>query len=601
MDTNQDPFKKENENTNVPVRGLLQAGTNDGYGNEDHGIKDGGNQVVDSIEGPADHTMNQASYPDSSHLSGFTNSNEFAPLPVSDYFSGQGLQDWPTLGTTTNQDAHYEGLDGLPAPKAPQNFEGLEADSFFNHQDDLGVSFNAINNPNHHWTPVNVAPRLTMKTFGGSDQLDQNSGFGQASHPPQYQNMFQSTYPFEDQASGSSQATYHSSDLGTSSVAGQVADDLAQQFPNQVGPRGPGRPRGGCLPPSELANRIPEQFRKPIATPSSSNIGSVTGFSFGQQDVGGHHSLVPNLGSGLTPTETNTGKKKRASRAAVPKPAAAAARDSTPFMQKHPTMTAAQLKKVEDHNLRVMNKRTESERVRNNMSAKRGRYKRMAITIAIADEVLRLRIEVQRAHEELYRERVANGRLVKQLETAGVHVPPLNPSPTSAGTVGRCNADHDMLNLSHAMQQELYGASTGYNEKLHSIGRVYGPDVNGKYHLPSDHLALDEVWAAKAEETRRELIEDLKTDKIALLEGGCAEQMISVITRGDEIRALQAKAGDENEDEEDAVGDVQQVAIPKSHKRKAKTPVVEEEYNSEVGGYQDTRPRRKSARLDDQQ
>lgn len=590
MDTNHDPFKKENENTNIAVRGPPQASTNDGYGNEDHGIKDGGNQVIDSIEGPADHTMNQASYPHSSSLS------DFNLFPVPDYFPSHGLQDWQHLGSTTNQNAEHDGLDGLPAPQDPQNFGGLGANGFFNNQDDLGVSFDANNNPNNHWTPVNIAPRLTMKAY--PDQLDHNSGFGQASHQPQYQNMFQSTYQLEDQASGLPQAPYHSSDLATSSVAGQVADDFAEQFPNQVGPRGPGRPRGGCLPAAELANRIPEQFRNP-----SSNIGSLTGLSFGQQDVGGHRNLAPNPDFGLTPTETKTGKKKpaRASRAAVPKPAAATARDSTPFIEKHPTMTAAQLKMIEDHNLHVVTKRTESERVRNNMSAKRGRYKRMAVTIAIADEVLRLRIENQRAHEELYREKVVNGRLVKQLETAGVDIPSMNPHPTPAGTFVGGNTGHGMLNLAPLMQQGMYGASTGYNEQLPSIDRVYCPDANGKYHMTSDHLALEDVWAVKAEETRNELIRDLKTDKIALLGGGCAEQMISVITRGEEIRALQAKSGDENEDEEDAVGDIQQASIPKSRKRKAKTPVVEEEYNSEAGGYQDVRPRRKSARLDDQQ
>jgi hypothetical protein len=51
----------------------------------------------------------------------------------------------------------------------PQNFGGLGADSFFNHQDDLGGSFHSNNNPNHQWTPINVAPHLTMKTLRRKD------------------------------------------------------------------------------------------------------------------------------------------------------------------------------------------------------------------------------------------------------------------------------------------------------------------------------------------------------------------------------------------------------------------------------------------------
>ncbi|RKU48983.1 hypothetical protein DL546_009582 [Coniochaeta pulveracea] len=308
----------------------------------------------------------------------------------------------------------------------------------------------------------------------------------------------------------------------------------ATQLPQQP-KRGPGRPQGGSLPDHELMTRLPIRYSGMTgATRGNSSLPTlVKSFSHEAED----------LESGEDSPKAPAGTKQKTRHVAARTPAKRSRSSSktSPFITIRDDMTAEELRKASKHNQTVQLDKINADRARNNMSAKRGRYKRMACNIAMLDEVYRLSLEVQRAHEELHAEKLLNAQLIRQLESAGI--PPALPYvPAAAGS----NDDGTVQDAPAVQQSFLNSANVHHGSAdipakspLPALDTAYGPDEDGKYRLPTDHLALDESWFRKTEATRKELLKDMPT-KVAALEGGCLEEMQEVIDKGNMIRGLVA-------------------------------------------------------------
>jgi hypothetical protein len=597
MEPNANQFKQAGENSlilqgNHPA-GEKDARTGNTLGDEDDGrqLCEGDFQATDPWQMVLDNTPPRDFSPSTHGLptsAEFHNSNDVGALP--DYLNNNEPFDMQALGLDDPVNGYpTRSFDALPnLGDGSSRFAGTDL-AFTQPQLGLDAQF-GTHHFNNNWHAAHPSLPVSQSNFGKDLQYNRDP------FSPSYTTQQRSPVDIQDQGIGLFQNGYPDvPDYNTSLAVTQVTqqgDTKAGAQPNLPPKRRPGRPQGGSLPEHELMTRIPAQYSG-IAYSAQAN-SSLTTLVNSPADQHQNH------GFGENPPKA-TGRRKKQNQSIAPKTPAkqtTISTNTTAFMTIHADMTSEELREAQDYNQRMQLQKTQNDRDRNNMSAKRGRYRRMACTVAIMDEVYRLKLEVQRAHEELHSEKILKASLTRQLEVAGVR-PALPPTPAATGPIG----DGTILGTL-ALQQGFSGNHNYSNAltlpPLPTVGQIYGPDGNGKFHLPTDHLALDDSWCQRAENTRKELLVDMP-EKIAALEGGCLEEMQSVIDKGNKIRTMladhESKRGMLQEEPDwDGQGLSSTPGLSKKTIGKRKTRTVSDELEEEDGGGALRRSARKSVR-----
>lgn len=535
LDGNQ--FKPDGENARISGGNHFTQET-EGSPVNDHGNKDGDKQIheadlqdVDTMQmvlddtPPHDHSPTTHGLPTLAELD-TSNDDDASPTNLNNnnaHFNVQTLAlDNPANGYSSR------GLHGLPSfGDGSSRYTGASF-GFNNPQQGLNTQFD-VHNFNNSWTSVNASLPMVQSDSDRGPQGNQDpfeASYATQQQPPfgnQGQNLglFQTRYP---------PIPDYNTSLNMARAA-QRYDIHTGTQPTLPPKRRPGRPQGGSLPKRGLITRMPAQYGdSAYTTQGGSSFATLVNSPTDQNE---EHDLVDDQ------SKTASGKNKGIGSTVPNTPAnqTVSSTSTPPLIKIHAGMTPEELRKAKEHNLGVQLQKADANRNRNNMSAKRGRYRRMACTIAVMDEVYRLRLEVQRAHEELHAEKMLKASLLHQMQSAGIQ-PALPPSPATTGMI------RDGTLLGALAAQQGFGGNHDYSDDfslppLPTMGLVYGTDGNGKFHLPTDHLALTESWCRRAETTREELLADMP-QKIAPLEGGCLEEMQSVIDKGNKIRAMLA-------------------------------------------------------------
>lgn len=253
-----------------------------------------------------------------------------------------------------------------------------------------------------------------------------------------------------------------------------------------------------------------------------------------------------------------------------------------------PNVTPQQAQIIQQTQVHLASAKFDKVREANNKSAKRGRYKRMATTVALADEIMRQKAEMKHLEEE-------NDKLSDKL----VRVESVMPGITNATEVIGGPQPTNMQQPAHghggfassatssffdeASQTFKSSASNNYESSqsnalgitLPTMTDVFGspiqhpnasamsqsnsfnltlPSNSGTSTVPSvkvddtnqddpednpdePDLSLDRQFLREAHDMRLQLIDAVKGDKLHELGFGCHDEIDAVIQRGRRIRA----------------------------------------------------------------
>jgi hypothetical protein len=202
-------------------------------------------------------------------------------------------------------------------------------------------------------------------------------------------------------------------------------------------------------------------------------------------------------------------------------------------------MIPAEREQFTEEQVREATDKFSKVREANNKSAKRARFKKMATTVALADETLRLNGEVARLRAIIARHTLggaASSSMPRGSLNLGMGslLGPMSYSPDfGLGLNGMTNT------LGGPTMPNPYALSAMSSSLSLPAADNNADDNNPPLPpCPTDHLVVDRGLVQDARDCRKQLIDALLTDKIRPLEFGCHEEIEGIIVRGREIRRL---------------------------------------------------------------
>lgn len=263
-----------------------------------------------------------------------------------------------------------------------------------------------------------------------------------------------------------------------------------------------------------------------------------------------------------------------------------------------PNITPEQTRLLQQTQVHLASQKFDKVREANNKSAKRGRYKRMATTVALADEIMRQEAETKRLREEnvSLNHKLAHGVVDGTQHTAfdqhnpyttggtasyvdeasqsftssyesshsnalGIILPSMSDlfgSPDQPGPSTATSSQSNSFNLSLSTTTtdttadtsvvtsavtSPQPAETTQEQDSRSPDSDHDADADGK--PDEDTLELDPQFLREAQDMRRQLIDAVKGGKIHELGFGCHEEIEAVILRGRRIRESLGQSDDD--------------------------------------------------------
>lgn len=260
-----------------------------------------------------------------------------------------------------------------------------------------------------------------------------------------------------------------------------------------------------------------------------------------------------------------------------------------------PNLTAEQVRTIQHSRIHAAKAKFDKVRAANNRSAKRGRFRRMAITVGLADEVMRQKAEVARLEQH-------NEKMQSELERVEVLVPGLTTTNEAVqaqqstglqqhgdgyGTMTTSSFfDQQSSNDCHATGSASYEpGSNALNIMLPPLTDLFGSPLSQQpktgeasssqanpstatqttaaqsfaLALPTSSSPaaqqpsapapaippLDRSFLREAHDMRLQLIDAVRGNKLRALEFSCHEEIDAVVQRGRSIRALLGMADDD--------------------------------------------------------
>ncbi|KAJ9139243.1 hypothetical protein NKR19_g7547 [Coniochaeta hoffmannii] len=286
-----------------------------------------------------------------------------------------------------------------------------------------------------------------------------------------------------------------------------------------------------------------------------------------------------------------------------------------------PNITPEQAQFIQQAQIHAAKAKFDRVRDANNKSAKRGRYKRMATTVALADEILRQRAEMSRFEDEAQElsDRMERVEAVMPGITGLREVVHGEDSPFFGGGRGGGESSEEQ-NQGYGDQTEvvvvgvlgitlpqpsmaeedeerdLFGSPVRQQQNVPAPrnGEDGGPAQSNAFELalPSsegpttEELALDRAFLKEAHEMRLQLIDAVRGDRLHELGFGCHDEIDAVVQRGRQIRQMLGQRDDDWD---------KWVAAPAPLGRRKRALTVDEDEDGEDDGDGGGRKRAKKA------